>query len=148
MVFNSCIPQTHRYIHTYIHTYIHIGSGTDSSTRRGASYIAPGNYQNTSRVSENSAQFWYCLLGDSIWSRDYEFSSSRLPPLPPPFPSDASHKPGLLPVLLTNWLQIGGSHDPFFGLQIPVTSVGCYLYFCPTSYKSGVLTMPALLGFD
>ena len=36
-------------------------------------------------------------------------------PSPPPS-SDANHKPSLSPVLLTNGLQIGGSHDPFLGL--------------------------------
>lgn len=46
--------------------------------------------------------------------------------------SDAKHKFGLLPVLLTHWLQIRGSHNPLFGFDefvrvAPRTQEICFL---------------------
>lgn len=52
------------------------------------------------------------------------FSLTRLSPAST---SEASSKPRLLLMLLTNELSIGGSHDLLFGLQTPVASLGCLL---------------------
>ena len=47
-------------------------------------------------------------------------------------------------MLLTNWLQIGGCHDPVLGLQMPVSSPGFYLFFWPTGSKSDLPMTPSL----
>lgn len=69
---------------------------------------------------------------------------SPLRPLPI---SDANHKSRLLPVLLSNWLEIGGFGDPL-QLRMPIANPGCYLSFCPTGCKAEVPTAPSLGSTD
>lgn len=87
-------------------------------------------------------QFWHYPFGDSIRSHRLRgqfykitLQCHRTQHIPI---SDASCKPMLLSVLLTHQLQIGTSHDSLLRLQTPVLSLGCYVYFWWTSYKSEV----------
>ena len=98
---------------------------------------------DTSWVFYNSTQFWHYLPWGGIWFHKLRTQSHKTPPATPT--GDANCEPRLLPVLLTNWLQIGGSQDSLLRLQTPVASPGCYLYFWPTDCKSEV---PTKLGFD
>lgn len=71
------------------------------------------------------------------------FSSIRLP-FNSTITLDASCKPRLLPVLLTNQLQIGCFLNLLLGPKTPVENLGCYLYFWPTSSKWDVSKTPSL----
>ena len=63
-------------------------------------------------------KFWYYLTGDGVITHRLRAQSHKTDST-----SQANHKSRLLPVPLTNQLQIGSS--PF--LQTSVTSQGCYL---------------------
>lgn len=93
-------------------------------------------FSDASRVSDNSTQFWYYLPAGSIrihWLRiQYHKIDAHSLTL------DTSLKPRLLlPVLLTNCLQIRDSNKSL-QLGLLLASQGCYLYFWPISYRSEV----------
>ena len=79
---------------------------------------APAGYH---RFQPNSDTIYPEIASDS--------AGKGLRPTGTPSTSDTNCKPSLLPVFLTDWLQIGGSCDPVLGLQTPVTSPDCYIYF-------------------
>lgn len=59
----------------------------------------------------------------------YQDSTCKgLSPTRSPSTSDTSLKPSLLPGLLTDQLQLGGSNNPL-QIRAPTESPGCYLYF-------------------
>ena len=71
-------------------------------------YVCVGFFPtNTSWLSYNLTQFWHYLPGYRPRFHRLMAQSQRLPSS-----SDACHKVRLLPVLLTDWLYIRGSHDP------------------------------------
>ena len=87
------------------------------------------------------------LNSDTIYLEIAQISqvegSSPQPPLPST--SNTSYKFRLSPSLLTLWLQTGGSPDPLLGLQTPVASLCCYLYFWQSGCKLEI-SKPSSLG--
>ena len=71
-----------------------------------------------SQVSDylTHSHFWHYLCRDSV-TPQVKGSVLQDHPLTTLPTSDASCKPGLSPVLLTNWLQMGESNDPSLGLS-------------------------------
>ena len=71
-----------------------------------------------SQVSDDltHSHFWHYLRRDSV-TPQVKGSVLQDRPLTTLPTSDASCKPGLSPMLLTNWLQMGESSDPSLGLN-------------------------------
>ena len=88
---------------------------------------------NAGRVPKSSTPFW-CNLPKN------RNRFCRYSPIGSLSAYDTSDKPRLLPMFLTNHLQIGNSHYPF-KLRMPITSPSFCLYFWPTGGKSEIPTV-------
>ena len=88
-----------------------------------------GGFPTPTSNSQTPAGFPRIQLNSNIVYSEIESDSisKGLHPTRLPSISDVRCKPGLLPVLLTYWLQIGGSNDPF-QLRMSIMRPGCYLY--------------------
>lgn len=86
------------------------------------------------RLPRGSHNRFAWLFYNSIRTRIYlEIGSDSTSPigLALALLSDTSREPKLLPELLSDRLQMRGSHNPLLGLQLPAPSPSCYLYLIP-----------------